>query len=217
MLKKILLIPSLLLVNHFAQAQTSDYQAVMKTAVSVVDTCETKSNFLLMSEKFGHFASVKKNDWLPYYYLAFCYTHLSMMYKSVDSIIDYTDRADRALSIADSISPKNSEIYCLKSLNTIAKINVDYVNRGLDYSASANKLLDQAEQYNAVNPRVFYLRGRYLYSRPEQFGGGKAPALPFFKRAAELYATDGNKDTLNPHWGSRLADRLLNQCIAYSK
>lgn len=207
-----LLIAAIPFASEAQNKKEAKYLAAMKSAVAIVDTCETKDVFLSVQEKFSHIASQRKTDWLPYYYIAFCYTHVAMMNKVPDSIEYYTQLADQAITMSDSLNKKNAELYCLKALNTIAKIDVDFMKRGLQYSSLANKMLDEAQKIDSANPRVYYLKGRFLYGRPVQFGGGKKAAKPWFEKAVAAYAAHNDRTSIYPHWGDNLANRLLLAC-----
>lgn len=193
------------------KSQDEKYLSALKNAISIVDTCESKSSYFVALDKFSHIAKQKQTEWLPWYYLGYSNVHLAMLHKDADSIEHYADKADDALAIADSLTRNNSEVYCVKALNAIARINVDYMSRGLEYSTKAHNILAAAEKIDAGNPRIYYLQGRFLYGRPKQFGGGKQAAKPYFEKAVGIYKAKAD-DPIYPHWGKRLAFYLLDVC-----
>jgi hypothetical protein len=211
-MKKQLFFFLVMLVAITVRAQDEKYTTAMKNAITVVDTCEAKNTFIEVREKFDFISKQKKDEWLPVYYMAFCDVHIAMLEKDADSIDYYAGRADEELKAAETTSKDNSEIYCLKALNTIAQINVDYMGRALAYSSRAGKFLDDAEKIDPKNPRIYYLQGRFLYGRPKQFGGGKEAAKPFFQKAVDVYNTKDETASIFPHWGKRLSFYLLDAC-----
>ena len=211
-MKKQLAVILFLAISLQAISQGDKYEKAMRSAISVVDTCEAKASFILAGEKFDHISEISPGEWLPYYYRAFCDIHIAMLQKVPDSIEFYAGRADVALNRADSLSKGSSEVLCLKALNAIAKINVDYMSRALEYSGKAHQLLEKAEELDPANPRIYYLQGRFLYGRPKQFGGGKKAAKPYFEKAVQAFEKNNDMTSLQPHWGLKMASYLLDVC-----
>lgn len=207
-----LLILALLPMAGLAQGNNKAYIKAMKTNIQYVDTTWGYDNYKKAAEKFAFIGAKKPGDWLPLYYHAYCLTYMSVMIKNADRIDSLTAVADRDLKIADSLSKNNAEIYALKSLNVVNKINADYINRGLSYSKIANDILDQAMKLDSTNPRVHYLRGLYLMYRPKAFGGGKEPALPNFTRALYYYQNGKPPKEIHPSWGRKDTQEFIDKC-----
>jgi len=109
--------------------------------------------------------------------------------------------ADAFLQKADALSPDNSEIYVLKAYCHQAKIAVSPDDRQEKQGDIAGTLLDQAEDLNPENPRIYYLIGQSLLFSPPEWGGGKEQACPFVKKAAEKFTTFQLESPLHPNWG----------------
>jgi hypothetical protein len=193
--------------------QSPAYVNAMKKAVSILDTAAWNYNsYSTGAEKFAFISARAPGEWLPYYYHAYCVTSLSRMVNDPASIDSLTAIADKDLKEADSLNPNSSEIYCLKSLNVVNKINADYMHRGISYSKIANDIIDLSAKLDSTNPRTYYLKGTYLYFRPAQFGGGKAVAKPWLEKALVYYnrpQVAGNG--LLPHWGKNENENLLKK------
>jgi hypothetical protein len=215
---RLLLLFMALISFGLVNGQSKSYVIAMKKAVTYLDTVTWGyANYVAGAEKFEFIATSAPGEWMPYYYHAFCATSLSRQVSDPASIDSLTGIADRDLRIADSLSPNNSEVYCLKSLNVISKINADYMRRGMSYSKIANDILDLAQKLDSGNPRIYYLRGSYLFFRPKQFGGGKDAARPWLEKANNIYdKRDIGQGDPTPHWGKRETSELLKRVVSQS-
>jgi hypothetical protein len=214
-----LLFLSIALVScGLASGQSKAYTAAMQKAVTFLDTTAWGyDNYVSGAEKFEFIATSMPGEWMPHYYHAYCATLLSRLVHDPASIDSLTGIADRDLKAADSLSPNNSEVYCLKSLNVISKINADYMRRGISYSKIANDILDLAQKLDSSNPRIYYLRGSYLFFRPKQFGGGRDVAKPWLEKASVIYGKrDIGQGDPTPHWGKKENTELLKRTDSQS-
>lgn len=192
--------------------QTSEqYLNVMKKNVSTLDTAQRSETFKSLLHSFERVTKIEKAQWIPFYYAAMCAGALASQEKNNNIAEEFTDKAIAYLAIADSISPKNSEIYVMKAQIAFVQIKVDVMERGLKNSMMAAKFLEQALTFNNQNPRAFLLIGVGKYSMPEQVGGNKKMACEYFSKADELLQKQPKND-ISPRWGHEEITSLLKKC-----
>ena len=63
--------------------------------------------------------------------------------------------------------------------------------------------------YNSDNPRIYFLTGMNVYYTPEQYGGGKKAACPYFQQAIEKYNSYKPKSPISPDWGKEYTKKLV--------
>ncbi len=209
-MKKILLG---LMVFSAAQlfAQSPKYTAAMTAVLQQMKDATTPDAMIALEAKFERIAEAEKTEWLPYYYAGTLKTRLSMQHAGGDPDKLADDAAVLAAK-ADSLSPKNSEVYCLKSMVASSKLLVDPQSRWMQYGAESNKALEMAKKMDSTNPRPFVLQAIGLKNMPEAFGGGCTRAKPLAEKAAKLLATFKPKSELAPVWGKELVDSILEDC-----
>ena len=85
--------------------------------------------------------------------------------------------------------------------------------RGMKYSVLSNLKLDEAQEVNASNPRIYYCRGNNLYFTPSFFGGGKDKALVQFRIAEKLYLKHISISDLTPSWDFKHNQEMIKKCL----
>ena len=188
------------------------YIEKMKETIAIMDTAKSYKTLQLAANQFERIGGAMQNQWLPYYYSAYCYVQISQMVKS-DEIKDLNvEKAEELNSIADKISPDNSEIYVMKGFILQAKMNVDPMTRGFKYNRECLEMFEQAKVLDPENPRSYLWHGVNLYNTPAFMGGGKEKALPLLEKAIEKFDTYHLKSDFHPDWGKEYAEKTLNKC-----
>lgn len=213
-LTKTMLIPCLLigLVVTAAQAQ-NQYQTTMSTLITQIDTTKATVEYLKIANTFGRIADVEKTQWLPYYYASY-YTALEALREADLAKVDLlSDQAEKYLDQADLLAPKNSEIYCLRSMIILSRIKVNQTARGMSGLLQAQQALEAANAYDDKNPRVYFMLGQQAFNTPEVFGGSKENALRYFEKALALMdAQKEQENTINVHWGRSTTTQMITVC-----
>ncbi|HEY0030851.1 MAG TPA: hypothetical protein VGC65_08855 [Bacteroidia bacterium] len=210
-MKKLLSIAVLLSVTFLSSAQNKKYISAMEKNVAALDTTRDAAQLQSLANNFERIASAEKSEWLPNYYLAYCYVNMTYSTKG-DPIDTYCDKAEKFINIADSISPNNSEIYTLKAQIASARISVNPMSRGQKYGTISGELREKAKQLDKTNPRPYYLEGTAFFYTPPMFGGGKDKAKPAFQKALELYESFKPASTIAPNWGKSSTQYFLQKC-----
>jgi hypothetical protein len=212
-MKKLVLICLAFLFIGSANAQSEKYLAAMKKSIAAIDSSfKNPSSLLKLAAQFERIALVEKNQWLPYYYAAFCEVNYGFMEQDKSLIDAFADKATALINIADSLSPSNSEISCIKSMIASCHMMVNPMQRWAEYGPASNVAMEAAIQQDATNPRPYFLKGQGLMYTPENFGGGCKTAKPVLEIAATKFATFKPVDEMYPTWGKEIVDGLLQQC-----
>lgn len=194
-----------------AMAQSAQYQDAMVKQTADLDSASTftPDGLQQKSNTFERIADAEKVQWLPYYYAAYMQVMQAFALKDKSQVDALADKAEANLDKADALSPKNSEIACVRSLVATARLTVDPMTRGMKYGMEAAAQLEAAKTLNPENPRVYLLQGQSLLFTPEQFGGSKSKAKTTFDLALEKFAAFKPESNIAPHWGEAYARKLL--------
>jgi hypothetical protein len=213
-MKKIIPLMALVLsIVYTTSAQESKYQIAMKKAVLMLDTTAQTASYEAMKNIFERIALAEKKEWLPYYYAAYCAMRITYREKNINKLDMKADIAQAFLDKADSLSPKNSEIYCVKAMILFSKIEVDFMSRGPKYSIMGDGMLRESIALDPTNPRPYITIADGKFSLPEQFGGDKKMACQLFEKADILFKNKVSDD-ISPRWGRKALDRYLKGCAA---
>ena len=185
----------------------------MKSNIAAIDTSfRNPANLLSLANNFERIANAEKNQWLPYYYAALCQVNHAYMEQDKSKIDAIADKATLLIDKADSLSPDNSEISCVKSMIASSHMMVNPMQRYMEYGAEINLHLDAAMKQDPNNPRPEYLKGQGLKYTPEQFGGGCATAKPVLQASLDKYNAFKPASELHPNWGKQRVELLLGEC-----
>jgi len=212
-MKKIILAVAFLSAAAAVSAQSERYMAAMKSNIAAIDTSfRNPANLLSLANNFERIANAEKNQWLPYYYAALCQVNYAYMEQDKSKIDAIADKATLLIDKADSLSPDNSEISCVKSMIASSHMMVNPMQRYMEYGAESNLHLDAAMKQDPNNPRPEYLKGQGLKYTPEQFGGGCATAKPVLQASLDKYNAFKPASELHPNWGKQRVELLLGEC-----
>ncbi|NSL89940.1 hypothetical protein [Chitinophaga solisilvae] len=207
---------SLLLLSGLttgAMAQSAQYQDAMSKQTSDLDSgyVFTPDGLQQKANTFERIADAEKSQWLPYYYAAYCNIMHAFLLQDKSKIDPLADKAEASLDKAEALSPKNSEIACIRSLIASARLTVDPMTRGMKYGMEAGQQIQLAKTYNPENPRVYMLLGQSFLFTPEQFGGSKVKAKENLEVAVQKYAAFKAESPIVPHWGELYTKELLSK------
>jgi hypothetical protein len=203
----------LFFVSSASVAQSDKYVAAMQKNIAAIDTSfKTPANLLTLANNFERIAAAEKNQWLAYYYAAFCQVNYGFMEQDKDKVDGYADKATDLINIADSLMPNNSEISCIKSMIASCHMMVNPMQRWQEYGAESNGNMEKAMQQDPTNPRPYYLKGQSLKYTPEQFGGGCGTAKPELQTALEKFNLFKPASELHPNWGKQRVEMLIQEC-----
>lgn len=212
-MKKLLLIAGGCFLMLTSFAQNEKFMNAMKKNIADIDSGFKNPSYLLtVANNFERIANTEKNEWLPYYYAAFCQVNCGFMEKDKSKIDGIADKATVLINKADSLNPNNSEISCIKSMIASCHMMVDPMTRWQEYGAGSNDNIEAAMKQDPTNPRPYFLRGQGLKYTPEQFGGGCKTAKPVLQTALDKYSAFKPASDIAPNWGKERTQYLLDEC-----
>ena len=218
-MKKTIFILSAILVANFSFAQMPDkFVKAMETKIALIDSMHTVEGYTDLANAFERIADAEKNQWLAYYYAAYCNASAGtmagaggdMMAAKADKTDPYADKADKQIKKAEEMMKNNSEIFIVKKMIATLRMLGDPMNRYMTYGPEAQSMLDEAKKLNPENPRVYILEGQDKYFTPAEFGGSKEEAKTLFEKAQKLYDTFKPETSIHPNWGKTQVTYFLS-------
>lgn len=191
------------------QAQTSNQNKALETAVIQFNQTNNPSSYTQLYQKFEQLYSVDKTNWLIPYYAG--------MTKSLMCLLKMGDRDALAndaliwLARAKSIEV-NDEIYCAESLAYTAKMSVNPALRWFTYESKIKNTLSLAKKLNPSNPRAYILEANIQQKLPFIFGGGCKSAKPLIQKAELFFSTQTKANSIEPSWGIQSLMKLKKAC-----
>ncbi len=212
-MKKLLFLTSLSLISFFSFAQSDKYVAAMKNNLLALDSSFRNPIALLtLANNFERIATAEKNQWLPYYYAAYCQVNFGFMQQDKSKSDGIADKATALISKADSLMPNNSEISCIKSMIASCHMMVNPMQRYMQYGQESTTQMENAMEQDPTNPRPYMLKGQSLKYTPAQFGGGCATAKPELQTAIDKFLLFKPASELHPVWGLEYTQQLMKDC-----
>jgi hypothetical protein len=167
---------------------------------------------------FSRIADAQKNQWLPYYYAAFCNAKVGWLKQNddPDNIEPFANKAEeeikKAQSLLDSTKQKTalSETYCVQSMINRARVFINPQTYGPQYGPAASNYAHLAAQIDTDNPRALYLEGWEKFATPKMWGGDKTKAKELLTTAKQKLENN-TAPGIEPHWGKKEVEEILKQ------
>ncbi|MDZ7292152.1 MAG: TRAP transporter TatT component family protein [candidate division KSB1 bacterium] len=198
----ILFVMSCLVANGYAQSVDSLIIQGKKLITAGVEAWDAAQ----MQKTRAHFERLlagKKHEALMHYYLGYCDYRLAAYYlqkPNQEMMRKHLEEAINHLEAAVKLDNKHAEAYALLSSCYGQMIGLE-PNLGMTLGPKSGQMMQTALQLAPNNPRVILLNAISTYFTPAMYGGDKEKGLAGFKRAAELFEKEQNKDPLQPDWG----------------
>ncbi len=219
-MKKTIFILSAIFIASYSFGQMSDkFVKAMEAKVAGIDTTISIQGLTDLANSFERIGDAEKNQWLAYYYAAYCNATAGLMAGSggdmmaakADKTDPYADKADKQIKKAEELMKNNSEIFVIKKMIATLRMMGDPMNRYMTYGPEAQAMLDEAKKLDPNNPRVYLLEGQDKYYTPEQFGGSKDEAKTLFEKASGLFDAAKPETSISPAWGKSQVKYFLSQ------
>ena len=211
-MKKILLSSVIILCTLISYAGEKGYMEAMKNSLQELKKAESAADFEAVSRSFELIAEKEADKWLPYYYVSYSLINIVFIPEKAENIDKVLDKAESFLGKARELSPDNSEIEVLQGWIYQGRIQVDPMGRGGQYSQKAAASFGKAENLNPENPRIYFLTGQNVLYTPEQYGGGKEAACPYFLKAKDKYESYKPESAISPDWGKEFNNMQARDC-----
>ena len=200
------------------------YDKLIAPYVDKLDNTASVAGYQALANDFIRVTTAYPNEWMGYYYAAYCYTRIAWSYQdNGEKIEPFARQAEtlirKAESLAGSDNKAISEIYCVFSMVDRAYIFISPMSNGRTYGPPANQYIEKAKKANPDNARALYLDGWVKYNTPKLWGGDKKAAKELLQQALEKLkaspASPANSaspaSTVFPHWGKADIELLLAQ------
>jgi hypothetical protein len=191
----------------------------MEAKMTAIDTTVSVQGLTDLANSFERIADTEKNQWLAYYYAAYCNATAGLMAGSggdimaskADKTDPYADKADNQIKKAEETMKNNSEIYVVKKMIATLRMIGDPMTRFMTYGPEAQAMLDEAKKLDPNNPRIYLLEAQDKFYTPEEYGGSKDEAKVLFEKSKQLFETFKPGSTIHPNWGKATVAYFLSQ------
>ncbi len=153
----------LIVTSSSIVAQNSNYLKAMESIVSEIQNTQFGIPLQSHANKMERVASAEKTEWLPNYWVAYCYLMDSYAETDGGKKDLLLDKADQFLSIVDKINEKEEELEILRANLASARMSVSPQDRWQKYGQLSAKALGQAKSMNAENPRIALLEAQGIF------------------------------------------------------
>ena len=209
-MKTITIIACLIFSSMTVHNAKADVEAALLGALDQLHTAPNTEAATTAANQLERIAMAEPGVWQTHYHHAYGMVMLSFRESDTHLIGQLLDRAETSLEQAHKAKGDASELLTLQAFILQARINAD-PSQAMEYSMQANKLLSQALEKNADNPRALFLMGQNLFYTPEAFGGGKERALPLFERSMAAFESNEPQSAIDPFWGQQAVQIMLDQ------
>ena len=214
-MKKIILLAFTAIFLQPVFSQSEKFIGAMKKSMAEIDSVLSRNEVARLNDiaaTFERIGDAEKNQWLPFYYAAYCQVTLAFIKNEVSNNDIVADKVDQLIAKADALQPKNSELSLLKAMNTSLRMLVNPMQRWMQYGQKIQEYTQDAMTQDPTNPRPYYFSGMSLKNTPAEFGGGCATAKPILDKALELFASFKPASELHPSWGKEISEKEAAGC-----
>ncbi|MES2516620.1 MAG: hypothetical protein V4585_00850 [Bacteroidota bacterium] len=194
-----------------SQAQNPAYTKAMEGLVYEIQTTQFGMPLQPLANKIERIAATEKTEFLPNYWVAYCYLMDSYVEQDGGKKDMLLDKADSFLENADKLVKDNEEVEILRANLASARMAVSPQDRWMKYGGKVEKALNSAKKINEENPRIALLVAQGIFYTPEAYGGGKEKSKPVFEKALEQFAKFKPVSNIHPNWGETVAKWMLSQ------
>lgn len=214
-MKKIILLALTALFLQPVFSQSEKFIGAMKKNMAEIDSALSRNEVARLNDigaTFERIGDAEKNQWLPYYYAAYCQVTVAFIKNDVANNDIVADKVDQLIAKADALEKKNSELSLLKAMNTSLRMLVNPMQRWMQYGQKIQEYTQDAMTQDPTNPRPYYFSGVSLKNTPAEFGGGCSTAKPILDKGLELFAAFKPASELHPAWGKVVCEKEAAGC-----
>jgi hypothetical protein len=185
----------------------------MKENVTKIDSAKTAEDWLNIANTMERVAQIEKEEWLPSYYVSFCYLMTGMFTEKKKEQEPFYSKADEWAQKCELIPGIDSaEVLILKANIWQMQIGLKPMKLGQTLGPLSDKAVKDAEKISPNNPRVHLLKGQVAFYTPPMFGGDKDIAYQDFLKAKELFSTFKPASSIHPQWGLMHTEYMIREC-----
>ncbi|SEP76536.1 hypothetical protein [Neolewinella agarilytica] len=193
------------------------YYQIMAENVGKLDSFIAYEDLQQLIGTLERVARVEQDEALPQYYLAFSLSTMSFKEDDLDNIDKWCDRSELALYKAEQIGGiDEEEILVIRALIQYGRLRVDFMGRGMEASAQAERYLSKGYKMNPDNPRILAVLGQHYLNIPPQVGGSREKSCQFLSLSKEAFVKEKQSFPegifpIVPHWGEFDVNYLVNK------
>ena len=195
-----------------ANAKSPMYYQKMGESLAQFAQCKTVEDFNTLSNQFMVIANVEKEEWLPLYYAAHCKIIMAFVETDKDKKDAYLDGTDKWFEQMEVLAPAESEISALKAMYYTAKLTVDPMTRGQEYSMLSNQAAGKALGLNAENPRAKYILLANKIGFAQFFGKDITVECGEAAELLKIWDEYTLESPLHPRWGKDRIVGIVKSC-----
>lgn len=213
-MKKLILSTALFFLAVSVFAGNQKYEQKMKQLLGKMQTCQTVEDFQNLANQFETVAKAEKKEWLPAYYQAQCLITTTFMDREASEA-----EKDEVLDVVETLvekilkkEPKNAEVHVMHAFYLTARLSVNPMVRGQEYSMRSQQAVGQALGMDSDNPRARYMKLANDIGTARFFGGD---TQQFCGQAQELLGGWDNfkaKSEIHPNWGKDQVEEIISTC-----
>lgn len=216
-MKKVVLLLTAVFFVFTSMADGPEFQQAMGKTLAGYADCKTIEDFQGLANKFKRIANAEKAEWLPLYYHAHCYIIISFMEQSDMAKKDeYLDVAEISMNKMIGMVPDESEIYALQAFMLTARLVVDPMTRGQEYSILSRQATGTSLDLNPGNPRAKYLNLSNEIGMAQFFGSDVSEYYVQAKKLLENWDDFKPVSPIHPNWGKDQVEEIVNSCKGVS-
>jgi tetratricopeptide (TPR) repeat protein len=161
---------------------------------------------------FERIATVEKDNWLPFYYVAQINTISAFGENDKEKLTQKLDKAQEYIDIATAIAPNEPEILVQQAMIHTAWVAFDGATYGMTLSGKVAALYQKALALAPDNPRVVYSKASWDMGSAQYFGKDTSPYCKDLAHALQLFANFKPESPFHPNWGKERAEAALQTC-----
>ena len=212
-MKKVVLLLTAVSFVFASMAGGPEFQQAMGKTLAGFANCKTIEDFQDLANKFDRIANAEEAEWLPLYYHAHCYIIMSFMEQSDMAIKDeYLDVAEISVNKMIGMVPGESEVYVLQSFMLTARLVVDPMTRGQQYSMLSGKAVGTALGLNPDNPRARLISIQNEMGSAQFFGSDVSKYCIQAKELLENWDEFKPVSPIHPNWGKDQVEGIVKSC-----
>ncbi|MBE9511222.1 MAG: DUF2141 domain-containing protein [Bacteroidetes bacterium] len=216
-MKKVVLLLTTVFLVFTSMADGPEFQQAMGKTLAGYADCKTIEDYQGLANKFERIANAEKAEWLPLYYHAHCYIIMSFMEQSDMAKKDeYLDVAEISVNKMIGMVPDESEVYALQAFMLTARLVVDPMTRGQQYSILSGKAVGTAIALNTDNPRAKLISIQNEMGSAQFFGSDVSKYCVQAKDLLENWDDFKPASSIHPAWGKDQVEEIVNSCKAMS-
>lgn len=196
-----------------AFAGVQHYQQTMGKTLGEFAQAKTVEDFRNTGNRFMMIANAEPEEWLPLYYHAHCYIMMSFVERTNPEKRDeYLDEAAISVEKMVKLAPDQSEVFVMRGLLYSARLMIDPMTRGQQYSAMSAQSIGRALGIEPDNPRARYMQIANEMGTAQFFGSDISSSC---EKAQKLYEDwDGYRaaSAIHPQWGKDQVADVLRHC-----